>query len=73
MSVYVKMKLDIRRKKRKERLAILHQTQISSDVYGDRKSNLYQSSVHSHSYDKLVLTSEWLQNQHSPTAQLDQT
>lgn len=73
MSVYVKMKLDIRRKKRKERLTILHRAQLSSDdAYGERKSNLYQSSVHSHSYDKLVLTSEWLRNQHSPTAQLHQ-
>lgn len=73
MSVYVKMKLDIRRKKRKEKLAILR-SQLSGEGYaeGDRKSNLYQSSVHSHSYDKLVLTNEWLRTQHSPTAQLQQ-
>lgn len=66
------MKLDIRRKKRKEKLAILRAQMSGEDAEGDRKGNLYQSSVHSHSYDKLMLTNEWLRNQHSPTAQLQQ-
>lgn len=49
-------------------MAIL-QAQFGGANDGQRRSNLYQSSIHAHSYDKLVLTNEWLRAQNSPVAQ----
>ncbi|KAJ6216257.1 hypothetical protein RDWZM_007414 [Blomia tropicalis] len=63
LSVYLRMKMDIRRKKKREKdMARIHIMD---------KENLYQNSVKSHSYDKLVLTNEWLASQQASSQSID--
>lgn len=56
--MYLKMKIDIRRRKKITRLENIQRNFNLTE-------NPYQISNNSHSYDKLVLTNEWLRSQQS--------